>query len=165
MKTKITSEFLLKEYRNTTKTILFAVFVVVGLFCFICPVFYCKELANLIANMAFMLIIAIPFCFVGLKNIINIIKTSNSIKSSNYTILKDVVVEKQMLHHGASKDTSDSYCQLDFENHSKSTGKAVVVKRSVYEETKKGDSFYLVYVNNKLIGFYPTEKYSIIERK
>lgn len=161
MKTKITSEFLSKEYRNTTKIILFTVFVVAGLFCFICPVFYCKGLANLITNMAFMLIIAIPFCFIGLKNIINIINTNNSIKNNNYSICKDIVVEKQMLHHGASKDTSDSYCQLDFEKHSKSTGKAVIVKRSVYDETKKGDSFYLVYVSNKLIGFYPTTKYEL----
>ena len=161
MKTKITTDFLLKEYRNTAKIILFSVFVLAGLFCFICPVFYCKELTNLIVNMAFMLIISIPFCWIGLKNIINVIKTTNRIKNNKYSVCEDVVIEKQMLHHGASKDTSDSYCQLDFEKHSKSTGKAVVVRRSVYEETKKGDSFYLIYINNKLIGFYPTKKYDL----
>lgn len=162
MKIKLTNEFLLDEYRSTTKIILFTVFIVAGLFCFICPVFYCKRLTGLIANMLFMLIIAIPFCFIGLKNIISITNTTKNIKNNNYIIRKDVVTKKQMLNHGASQDTSDSYCQLDFENHSKLTGKAVTVKRSVYEETKKGDSFYLVYVNDKLIGFYPITKYELI---
>lgn len=161
MKTKITSDFLLKEYRSTTKIVLFSIFVVVGLFCFICPVFYCKEMTNLFANMAFMLIIAIPFCWIGLKNIINIVSKNNYIKNNRYIISEDTVVKKRMLHHGTSKNTSDSYCQLDFEKHSNITGKAVVVKRSVYEETKKGDTFYLVYVNKKLIGFYPTTKYDL----
>lgn len=161
MKTKITSEFLLKEYKSTKKTILFAIFVIVGIFCFICPVFYCKGINNLLANMAFMLIIAIPFCFIGLKNIINVVSKNNNIKNNNYVICEDIVTKKHMLHHGTSKDTADSYCQLDFEKHSKNTGKAVVVKRSVYEETKKGDSFYLVYVKDKLIGFYPSSKYEL----
>lgn len=161
MKIKITSEFLLKEHRSTIKIILFSVFVVAGLFCFICPVFHCKEISNLLANMALMSIMAIPFCFFGLKNIIGIIGRNNHIKNSKYTIVEDVVIKKQMLHHGTSKNTSDSYCQLDFEKYSKNTGKTVVVKRRVYEETKKGDSFYLVYVNENLIGFYPTTKYEL----
>lgn len=161
MKTKITSAFLLKEYRSTTKVFLFSIFVIAGLFCFICPVFYCKEISNLLTNMAFMLIIAIPFCGIGLKNILNIINQNKRIKNSNYSIIEDIVVKKRMLQHGTSKNTSDSYCQLDFEKHSKETGKSVVVKRSVYNETQKGDLFYLVYVDNNLLGFYPASKYEL----
>ena len=66
-----------------------------------------------------------------------------------------------MLHKGKSSDASDSYCQLDFQNYSKKTGKAVVVKRAVYNETKKGDIFYLVYVDNELFGFYPNNKFEL----
>lgn len=161
MKTKITSEFLLKEYRSSTKIFLFSIFVVGGLFCFICPVFYCKGIRNLLMNMAFMSILAIPFCGIGLKNILHIINQKKRIKSNNYSIIEDVVVKKRMLQHGTSNDTSDTYCQLDFEKHSKETGKAVVVKRSVYNETQKGDVFYLVYVNKKLLGFYPASKYEL----
>ncbi len=161
MRIKITSGFLLKEYRSALKIFLFSIFVAAGLCCFICPVFYCEGIGNLLANMAFMLIIAVPFCGIGIKNIANIVSKKNSIKRNEYTIVEDVVIKKQMLQQGASKDTSDSYCQLDFENYSAKTGKAVVVKRSVYEETHKGDLFYLVYVKDKLLGFYPQTKYEL----
>ena len=161
MKIKITSNFLLREYRSTVKIILFAIFVLAGLFCVISSLLYFKTLETKLAATVMSLFIAIPFCWVGLKNIINIINQNRALKNDNYIIIEDVVVKKHMLHHGTSKNTSDSYCQLDFETHSKNTGKAVVVKRSVYEETKKGDSFYLVYVNEKLIGFYPTSRYEL----
>lgn len=161
MKTIITSEFLLKEYHSTKKIFLFSIFVIAGLFCFICPVFYSKGISNILTNMAFMLIIAIPFCGIGLKNILNIVKQKKRIKNNNYFIMEDVVVKKSMLQHGISSNKSDSYCQLDFEKHSKESGKAVVVKRSVYNEIKKGDLFYLVYVNKKLLGFYPASKYEL----
>lgn len=161
MKTKITKKFLLREYRATFKTLLFSIFIAAGLFCFICPVFYCHDVRNLLLNMMFMLIISIPFCIIGIKNVLKITKRSKAIKNSNYMVLEDVVTKKQMLHKGKSSDTSDSYCQLDFQNYSKKTGKAVVVKRSVYNETKKGDLFYLVYVNNELLGFYPIDKFEL----
>lgn len=161
MKTKITTAFLLKEYRSTIKVLLFSIFVFAGLFCFICPAFYCKGIRNLLTNMAFMLIIAIPFCGIGIKNILDIVSQNKNIKKSNYLIVEDVVVNKRMLQHGTSKDTSDSYCQLDFEKHSKETGKSVVVKRTVYNETEKGDLFYMVYINKKLLGFYPASKYEL----
>mgnify|MGYP000360353786 CR=1 FL=1 len=161
MKAKITNAFLLKEYRSTTKVFLFSIFVIAGLFCFICPMFYCKGIRNLLTNMAFMLVIAIPFCGIGIKNILNIVNQNKHIKKSNYLIIADVVVNKRMLQHGTSKNTSDSYCQLDFEKHSKETGKSVVVKRTVYNETQKGDLFYLVYVNKKLLAFYPASRYEL----
>lgn len=161
MKIKITSGFLLREYRSTVKIILFAIFVIAGLFCVLSSLLYFKTLETKLASAAMSLFIAIPFCWIGLKNIINVVNKNIALKNNNYIITEDVVVKKRMLHHGTSKNTSDSYCQLDFEKHSKNTGKAVVVKRSVYEETKKGDSFYLVYVNEKLIGFYPSSKYEL----
>lgn len=161
MKTKLTSEFLLKEYRGTAKIILFSIFVIAGLFSFICPVFYCEETGQLLANMAFMAILAIPFCVIGLKNICGTISQRKRIKDGDYLVVEDVVAEKRMLQHGTSSNTSDSYCQLDFEKHSKETGKAVVVKRTVYDEARKGNVFYLVYVNKRLLGFYPASKYEI----
>lgn len=161
MKTKITREFLLKEYRSTMKVFLFSIFVIAGLFCFICPVFYCKELGNLLANMAFMLIIAVPFCWIGMKNILGIIRRNKNIRYGDISIIEDFVVRKRMLQHGASSDTSDDYCQLDFKKYSKESGKTISVRRSVYNETHTGDMFYMVYVNNELFGFYPASKYEI----
>lgn len=161
MKIKITKRFLLREYRAAFKMILFSVFIVAGLFCFICPIFYCNDIKNLLLNMLFMLIICVPFCAIGIKNILRVNSRMKAIKNNEYVILEDVVIKKQMLHKGKSSDASDSYCQLDFQNYSKKTGKAVVVKRAVYNETKKGDIFYLVYVDNELFGFYPNNKFEL----
>lgn len=111
--------------------------------------------------MLFMLIICVPFCAIGTKNISRVNSRMKAIKNNEYVILEDVVIKKQMLHKGESGDASDSYCQLDFQNYSKKTGKAVVVKRAVYNETKKGDIFYLVYVDNELFGFYPNNKFEL----
>ena len=168
-KTKLTKEFLQKEYRSTLKIILFSVFIVAGIFCFFSPLLLCifnptvsyKGLGNLLANMAFMLFIAVPFCWIGIKNIVEANKDSKNIKKGNYSIVEDTVTRKQMLQHGKSSYMSDSYCQLNLEKHAEKTGKAVVVKRSVYDESKKGDVFYLVYVEDELIGFYPAKKYEI----
>lgn len=162
MKIKLTKELLQKEYRSSLKIVLFSVFVVAGLACFLSPIIYCDNIKSLMANMAFMLIIAVPFCGIGLKNIVGIVKKNNNIKNGRYLIVEDVVTQKQMLHNGTSKNTSDSYCQLNFEKYTKKTGKAVVVKRSVYDESKKGDIFYLVYVQDKLLGFYPATKYELM---
>lgn len=119
MKKRITRDLLLKNYNGCRKIVLFSIFVIAGLFCFICPVFYCKEISNLLANMAFVLVIAIPFCGIGIKNIIEVSKRLKQIKQERYSIVEDVVVNKRMLQHGTSKNTSDNYCQLDFEKHSK----------------------------------------------
>lgn len=164
-KIKITSDFLLKEYHGTKEMFLFSVFFVAGIFCFLSPLLIkTNDPKNVLYGMLFSLFITIPFCGFSLKKIIDIFKKRNLIKNSDYSIVEDTVTEKQMLHNGASDDTSDSYCQLDFEKHSERTGKSVVVGRKVYDETKKGDLFYLIYLNdrkNSLIGFYPAEKYEL----
>ena len=66
-----------------------------------------------------------------------------------------------MAPHPAGRDTSSKDCQLNSRDYLKNTGKAVWVNRSKYKETKKGDIFYLVYINNKLAGHYPTSKFEL----
>ena len=164
-KIKITSDFLLKEYRGTKELILCSVFFAAGIFCFFAPlVIKANDPKNVLYGMLFSLFIAIPFCGFSLKSIINIIKKRNLIKNSDYSIVEDTVTEKQMLHNGLRDDTQDRYCQLEMKKHSERTGKNIVVGRKVYDETKKGDLFYLIYLNdrkNSLIGFYPAKKYEL----
>lgn len=114
-----------------------------------------------------MLIIAIPFCWIGLKNIIEILDHYKKIKAEELIIVEDIVIDKEMRHHKSSSDTSDSYCQLCFEKHSSSTKKNVVGKRKGYDDTKLNDKFYLIYFETKksikLFGFYPTKYYTLNE--
>lgn len=65
----------------------------------------------------------------------------STIKNGEYTIVEDFVTYKRMTHKGSSSDNDDSYCQLDFKDYSSKFGKAVCVKRKVYEETKKATNF------------------------
>lgn len=166
MKT-LTKKLLLKDYSALIKCCLFSIFVIAGLLAFFSPIVYCKDLTNCLLNMAFMLIIAIPFCWIGLKNIIEILDHYKKIKAEELIIVEDIVIDKEMRHHGSSSDTSDSYCQLCFEKHSSSIKKNVVVRRSVYDDTKLNDKFYLIYFVTKkgpiLSGFYPTKYYTLDE--
>lgn len=107
-----------------------------------------------------MLIISIPFCWIGLKNIIETLDRYKKIKAEELIIVEDIAIDKEMRQHGSISDTSDSYCQLCFEKHSSLAKKNVVVRRSVYDDTKLNDKFYLIYFATKkgpiLSGFYPT---------
>lgn len=159
MKKQITGELLKTDYRGKLKIILFSFFVIAGIAAILCPLIYSETIKGCLLHMVFTSLLGIPFCVLGLKNIFETMKRISQFNNGEYVIAEDCVTHKQMLHKGASSDTSDSYCQLSFEKHSEKTGKAVVVKRKVYQETKKGDLFYMVYVDNKLIGYYPQKKY------
>ncbi len=161
MKKRITKDLLLKDYNGYRKIFLFSIFVIAGFAVLLSPIIYCSSLKNMIANMALMCLIAIPFCGLGLKNIIGVSKRLKQIKQGQYNIIEDVVTHKQMMHRGKSGDTSNNYCQLSFEKYSKQSGKAVIVKRKVYDSSKKGDLFYMIYIDGKLLGYYPQEKYEV----
>lgn len=141
MKTKITTKFLLKEYRCVFPLIAFSIFVLLGLLCLVISFTYNKSFTEILPMLCFMAVIAFLFCFFGLKNIIKIMRKKSTIKNGEYTIVEDFVTYKRMTHKGSSSDNDDSYCQLDFKDYSSKFGKAVCVKRKVYEETKKATNF------------------------
>lgn len=161
MKKRITKDLLLKDYHGYRKIFLFSIFVIAGIVVLLSPILYCSSFKNMVANMALMLLLAVPFCVLGLKNIIEASKRIKQIRQEQYNIVEDVVTHKQMMHQGKSSDTSDSYCQLSFENYSKQSGKAVIVERKVYDSSKKGDLFYMIYIDGKLLGYYPQAKYEV----
>lgn len=163
MKKKITSQFLVKEYHGTRTQILFSVFVILGIIVFLCPLLYLNSagIKNCLLGMLLTSFISIPFCVLGLKYILEAQKRTRQFKNGEYEIVEDFVTHKQMVQHGSTSDTSDSYCQISFFDYSEKTGKAVVVTRKEYDKTKKGDRFYMVYVEGKLLGTYPQSKYEL----
>lgn len=161
MKKKITSQLLIRDYGGTKKQILFSFFVIAGAVCILLPLFSDYTWKDRFINMALFSLLGIPFCVVGMKYILEAKKDKKLLKNGNYEIREDYVTHKQMLQRGRSSDTSDSYCQLDFYEYSEKSGKAVVVSRKVYQETKNGDKFYMIYLDGSLLGYYPQSKYEL----
>ena len=141
MKTKITTKFLLKEYRCVFPLIAFSIFVLLGLLCLVIPFTYNKSFTEILPMLCFMAVIAFFVLFLWTKKYYKNYAQKSTIKNGEYTIVEDFVTYKRMTHKGSSSDNDDSYCQLDFKDYSSKFGKAVCVKRKVYEKTKKATNF------------------------
>ena len=158
-KIELTTDLLISDMHIVRTIILFSIFVASGIIVLLTPIIYCDSIKSLLLNMLVMSIISIPFCWIGIKNVLEQIKIYQSFKNELYVVCEDEVYDKSMTQHGRSSDKDDSYCQLSLKKYGKLFGKNITVKRREYNQTKIGDYFYLIFIDDKLNGFYPKKKY------
>lgn len=156
---EITNELLLKDLHATKTIVMFSLFAIAGLAVLFVPFLYCSTPKKLLINMAAMLVIAIPFIWIGTAKIVKTAKMASGLKNAEYRVVVDSVCGKRMLQDGTSSDSSNDYCLLSMEEYSEKTGKAIPVTRQVFNQTKVGDKLYLIYLEGKMICWYPCSSY------
>lgn len=162
----LTKEVIKKEQSFTTKLIYGVGFSIIGISLSIMPMFYLQSFdANTIIAVVFCtLCFGIPFGFIwGIRKTVVALKQLSAINNDAFSICIDKVNDMRMLSSGIKTGTRDSYCQLEFENYTNKTGKCITVRRKVFDKTKKGDEFYLVYLGDikNTISVFSTRTYKL----
>ena len=141
----LTKERILKDTNWKAGLAGFGLFAFTGCALTAYPLLYLREISfNSLFGTGFMLVfLGIPFgYFFGIREIVKILKMVTQIRGEQYSVVEDVVTDKQM----TDQTGNGNYCFLAFQNYSERTNKQVGVKRSVYSKTKRGDKFYLIFL-------------------
>lgn len=156
MKT-INYDYIIKELKSKRAISALSVFSLVG---FVVPfipflVMRAIDLNSLISFVFLFLIFGLPFgCFIGMRNILNVIGVRREIRKGNYHLSQDTIVDMKVSKNGRASDMDDSYCKLYLEKYSADKKSTVSVFASVYRKLRIGDNCILV--------FCRSEKYPVL---
>lgn len=135
------------------------VMMLVGIAAVVSPVIIIGEwnhdafLSTLFMSFTFGILFGIAFGFVPLMKGI---KLYVKIKNGRYTVEKDRVKDKQLRELNDNRE-----CLLMFENYTAKTGRGVFQSYRVYEKVKRGEEFYLIYVDGQKepVAIYSARRY------
>lgn len=167
---KLNKSIIMKEQRFAFRIFNSFLFFTIGVVVTIMPLFYIKPTdPNAIAN----IIIGICVCFLcfglplgvffGLRRLIPALQQKTALSKGNFKICVDKVKSMRMLNEGVKSDKGDYYCQLKFEKYSNITSEYYTISRRLFNKTKEGDEFFLVYIGNikKTISIFPRKEYEL----
>lgn len=163
-KKKLTSELLLKDYHGTRTQILFSIFVVAGLIAFLSPLLYynSSRVKDTLLNMLLCSLIAVPFWCFSIPNILRAQKIKKKYKTGEYEVIEDFVTKKSIRYTSdISYRHGGNYYMLLFADYSEASGKNVTVDKKLYDSTKRGDGFLMVYIDGELVAHYPEKDFEL----
>ncbi len=123
------------------------IFMLVGII-----IFYLGIILN---NILVSIIFGGLFIFIPLLILINVYIRYYNVSKNKYVIIEDILEDMEMIVNHSSSDSVDTrdYYYLYFKNYFSKYNKRVRVKQKVYNNAKKGDAFYLVFINNIVYAF------------
>lgn len=162
----LNKSIILKEQNFPSRIFYSSLFFMIGVIIAISPLLYLKniDLNSIIGLGVCFVCFGIPFgYFFGLRRLIPTLKEKKALISGNFSIIIDIAQSKYMRQEGIETNISDRYCQINFKNYSKITGKYYTISRRLYNKTKEGESFFLVYIGNisKTISIFPKKKFEL----
>lgn len=157
---------IIKEQRFTSRIFNSMLFTLIGVCVSALPIIYLKSLdANALIGVCVCVVcFGIPFGFLfGLRSLIPALAAKKAITTGEFSVYVDVVKSTRMLSHGVRSDKGDYYCQIEFENYSKVTGKYYTISRRLFDKTNDGEEFYLISLGGikKTIAIFPKKKYEL----
>ena len=155
-----------KESKLNSTLINSIIFTIAGIILSIMPLLYLKTIDSnsIIGLVTCTVCFGIPFGVVlGLMKFIPSYYKHKSLKNNTYIIDTDVVVRARMMREGIESDNSDHYCQVELQNYSKATGKYYTISRRLFNKIEKGDTFYVIYTEDKryVVGIFACKKYAL----
>jgi len=159
----LTKERMLKDEKYIRTILLFSIFFLAGLAVYIWPITSWEgDWKILLINSAAASILAVPFCyFIAYRNISNIVRDVIALKKDRIFIIEDVVTSR----HSLMRDGTRSSCQIELQDYAKRTGKCIWVDGPEYNRARKGDMYYVVYIETKkreyFSGAYAAKKYEL----
>ena len=162
----LNKSIILKEQNFTSRIFYSSLFFVIGVIITISPLIYLKTLnLNSIIGIAVCFVcFGIPFgYFWGLRSLIPTLQERKALINGNFKIAIDIAQSIYMRQEGIRTDVGDYYCQISFKNYSKITGKYYTISRRLYNKTKEGERFFLVYIGDisKTISIFPKKKFEL----
>lgn len=156
----ITKELIFKDYRGYTKILSYSNFVVMGLIIFFSPLIFGYSFVRPLLTMTLISSLLGTLIFgIGLILIVKTVWQMIAIKCERYEIVSDFVTEKERWSHYDDHGEDFDYT-LYFSKHYQRSKSPVSVKKIIYDSTRIGDGFYLIYVGNRVIGGYPQTEYT-----
>ncbi len=165
MKT-LTTKVILKEREYGAQIAVSGLFALLGILISAAPLFYLKALdANAIIGIAVCtLCFGLPLgVLLGLKRLIPLLRQRKALVSGDFRLTVDTALEARMLTQGVQTSKGDFYCQLRLEAYSQATGKYYTISRRLFDKTREGDRFYLVYLGQigQTIAIFPLKEYEL----
>lgn len=148
---------LIKDCNYYTQLICYYIFMIGGIIGGFSPMlaFGINGIVGIISACILLCAIIIPFgYFLGLRKIVEVMKSINRIKNNNLFIIESKVVDKTRV----IADDTKRYCQIIFEDN-----EGIWVSRKINKQIKIGDTCYLIYLkdNDEPSVIYNKKKYKL----
>ncbi len=159
--TLITPERMLRDAKLKREYIAHSFSMLIGIGITLWPLIQIGELnENVIFSMIFLFVsFGLLFgVFFGIKPLLRAVSISKKIKGGRYSIKEDCLTDKQY------RDKNDHRsCLLMFRDYTAKTGKGIFKSDSMYEKVRKGEQFYLVYIDKvqEPILIYPMKLFDV----
>lgn len=141
----------------TGRIIFLSIFAVCGIIIPFIPFITLKEINinSIISFLVLCCVFGIPFgYFIGIRNVLYSVRVNHSIKSGDFYILEDEIID---FYATQDESSPDSHCKIELKIYSEKTNKIIPVKYKVFRKLKKGDKCFLVFVefSKKPVIVYP----------
>ena len=100
------------------------------------------------------------FIIIPLISLIKKFIISQKLKTTDFVVITDTLRDKEIYEYTQMSDSTSRDCDylLYFDNYYTKYNKTIKVNIAVYDEARKNDKFYLVFVGKKILAFN-TNKY------
>lgn len=159
----LSQALLVKHFRAGRRSAAFSLFLLAGLAVELSPFLYWDHsVSKLLTNMAAMLLLSIPFCWLGFSKILQTQKVVRKIKTGAFAIEEDTVTDlRQTANHTDVGERTE--CQMRMKRYSRRTKQLVTLCNREYRETAVGDEYYMIYIFDKkkevFHAAYPKKKF------
>ena len=121
----------------TGRIIFLSIFAVCGIIIPFIPFITLKEINinSIISFLVLCCVFGIPFgYFIGIRNVLYSVRVNHSIKSGDFYILEDEIID---FYATQDESSPDSHCKIELKIYSEKTNKIIPVKYKVFRKLKK----------------------------